>query len=93
MDKLTFTVHPSVIFQLGESLITDAYQALLELVKNCYDADATSVKITIDTEECSKIKGAKYPATGGRIIIEDDGTGMSREDIETGWLRISSRAF
>jgi len=35
-----FDIHASVVFQLGESLITDSVQALVELVKNCYDADA-----------------------------------------------------
>ena len=39
--ELTFQVHPSVIFKLGEDLITDDYQALSELAKNCYDADNT----------------------------------------------------
>ena len=46
--KPHFEVHPSVVYQLGESLITDAIQALIELVKNCYDADATYAKVLID---------------------------------------------
>jgi hypothetical protein len=36
-----FEIEASVVFQLGESLITDSIQALMELVKNSYDADAT----------------------------------------------------
>jgi len=44
-----FEVHPSVVYQLGESLISDAVQALIELVKNCYDADATYAKVIVDT--------------------------------------------
>ena len=32
-------VHPSVMFKLGEDLITDEVQALAELVKNAYDAE------------------------------------------------------
>ena len=86
-----FEVHPSVVFQLGESLVTDAIQALIELVKNSYDADATYAKVVIDTQGVFQVEGAKHPSAGGRIIIEDDGHGMSIEDIEFGWLTISNR--
>jgi len=86
-----FEVHPSVVYQLGESLITDAVQALIELVKNCYDADATYAKVTIDTEGSVEVRSAIYPPSGGRIIVEDDGVGMDLEVIETGWLMISNR--
>ena len=48
-----FEIHASVVFQLGESLITDSVQALVELVKNCYDADATFCKLNISTEPIS----------------------------------------
>lgn len=86
-----FEVHPSVVYQLGESLISDAVQALIELVKNCYDADATYAKVTIDTQGTAQIDGAIYPASGGRIIVEDDGHGMDLTDVEDGWLTISNR--
>jgi hypothetical protein len=46
-----FDIHASVVFQLGESLITDSVQALVELVKNSYDADASYCKLSISTEE------------------------------------------
>lgn len=86
-----FEVHPSVVYQLGESLISDAVQALIELVKNCYDADATYAKVVIDTQGSIEVDGAKYPSAGGRIIVEDDGHGMGLGDIEAGWLTISNR--
>jgi len=86
-----FEVHPSVVYQLGESLISDAVQALIELVKNCYDADATYAKVVIDTQGSVEVDGAKYPSAGGRIIVEDDGHGMGLGDIEAGWLTISNR--
>jgi len=89
--KPHFEVHPSVVYQLGESLITDAVQALIELVKNCYDADATYAKVIIDTEGITEIPGTIYQPLGGRIVVEDDGLGMSIEDIESGWLMISNR--
>lgn len=86
-----FEVHPSVVYQLGESLISDAVQALIELVKNCYDADATYAKVLIDTQGTVEVDGAIYTSDGGRIIVEDDGHGMCLEDIEAGWLTISNR--
>lgn len=86
-----FEVHPSVVYQLGESLISDAVQALIELVKNCYDADATYAKVVIDTQGLIEVDGARYPSNEGRIIVEDDGHGMDLEDIKAGWLTISNR--
>ena len=82
MNALTLGVHPRVIFQLGESLVTDPVQALLELVKNSYDADATFVSIEVDTQvENSGLKG--------RIAVVDNGVGMSEQTIRDGWLTIS----
>jgi len=79
------------VYQLGESLISDAVQALIELVKNSYDADATYAKVVIDTQGVVEVDGAKYPSGNGRIIVEDDGNGMTLEDVEDGWLTISNR--
>jgi signal transduction histidine kinase len=90
-DRPHFDVHPSVVFQLGESLITDAVQALIELVKNCYDADASYAKVTVDTEGKVEIPDAIYRPTRGQIIVEDDGQGMDEETIRSGWFLISSR--
>ncbi len=86
-----FEVHPSVVSQLGESLISDAIQALIELVKNCYDADASYAKVIIDTQGGADIKDAIYSSDKGRIIVEDNGHGMDLEDVDSGWLTISNR--
>jgi signal transduction histidine kinase len=91
-DKPHFEVHPSVVYQLGESLISDAVQAMIELVKNAYDADATYAKVRIDTLGTQNVPNAVYPAKGGRIIVEDDGIGMDENTIRNGWLLISNRA-
>jgi signal transduction histidine kinase len=84
-----FDIHASVVFQLGESLITDSVQALVELVKNSYDADASYCKLTISTEHVLDPESA-FKGSLGSITIEDDGTGMSLEDIRRGWLTISN---
>ncbi len=43
-----------MLVQLGSELVTDAEQAILECVKNSYDADAPWCRIEIDTRECGK---------------------------------------
>lgn len=86
-----FIIHPSVVFQLGESLISDVVQALVELVKNAYDADATYCKVTIQTEK-SPPSDSAFPDSKGYVLIEDDGTGMDADAITHGWLTISNSA-
>ncbi|MDR7093606.1 ATP-binding protein [Hydrogenophaga laconesensis] len=48
-------VSARVLVQLGEELVTDAEQAILECVKNAYDADSPGCKIVIRTEACGSI--------------------------------------
>ncbi|MGA2964055.1 MAG: ATP-binding protein [Candidatus Korobacteraceae bacterium] len=83
-----FEVHASVVFQLGESLISDSAQALMELVKNSYDADANYCKVTISTS--SVPPESHFKRAQGAIVVEDDGTGMTMADIRRGWLTISN---
>ena len=72
-----FTVDARTIIHLGRESIKDHTTALLELVKNSYDADANVVEIEI------------YKKTTLDIIrISDDGDGMTEEDIDEKWLRI-----
>jgi len=91
-ERPHFDVHPSVVLQLGESLISDAVQALIELVKNSYDADASFAKVTIDTAGITPVEGTSEPLSGGLIIVEDDGSGMDKDGILGGWLLISNRS-
>jgi len=103
-DVMHFAVHPSVLFKLGEDLITDDAQALAELIKNSYDADARTVRVNIDTkgwfdrETGSSLdyRGDSRPsastAVRGRISVTDDGTGMTPAAIERGWLTVSYSA-
>src|SRR5947209_13978150 len=86
---LHFEIDSWVVFQLGEQLVTDLVQALVELVKNCYDADATYAKVAIHTNEAPG-EGHHYPDALGYVTIEDNGTGMPLERIRDGWLFISS---
>ena len=84
-----FDINAAVVFRLGEELITDVVQALVELVKNSYDADATWVNVTIDTRAENRW-GRTYSDAAGAILVEDNGHGMDEETIRRGWLTIAN---
>ena len=88
-EPLQFDINAAVVFRLGEELITDVVQALVELVKNSYDADATWVNITINTTERNHWR-RKYANATGAILVEDNGHGMDRRTIQRGWLTIAN---
>src|SRR5688572_10047086 len=78
----TFSVDTHLFRELGELLVGRDSTALIELVKNSYDADATEV--VVYGERLSN--GAH-----GHISVRDDGNGMGRKEFEEGFLRIASR--
>ena len=80
-EDLSFKTTARLIRHLGDRLIRNEGIALLELVKNSYDADATYVKIEMTNIE-DKDKGA--------IIIEDNGSGMDAGILENIWLEPGS---
>jgi signal transduction histidine kinase len=59
---------------LGSELITDDEVAIFELVKNSFDARAKKVYLYFDPE---------------RIVIVDNGYGMTRRDIKKKWLFVA----
>jgi signal transduction histidine kinase len=61
---------------LGDQLIGSSRLAVFELVKNAYDADASTVDLTF-----SDLGGENE-----RIVIRDNGEGMSRDIITDVWL-------
>lgn len=77
-----FIVDTHLFRELGELLVGRDSTALIELIKNAYDADATDVSVYGE--------GLDEPG-GGRIHIVDNGAGMSAEDFEKGFLRVASR--
>ncbi|MCK4764240.1 MAG: sensor histidine kinase [Candidatus Aminicenantes bacterium] len=85
-----FDINASIVFQLGESLISDPVQALVELIKNAYDADSAYAKIEIQTTKANDIKNSRYPGAKGYIRIDDNGHGMNSTEIGAGWLTISN---
>ncbi|MDA1049663.1 MAG: sensor histidine kinase [Planctomycetota bacterium] len=88
--KAHFDIDASIVFQLGEDLITDVIQALVELVKNSYDADGDYAKVTVNTSDQVPLKESYFPNARGYVLIEDNGDGMDESTISQGWLTISN---
>jgi signal transduction histidine kinase len=84
-----FDINPHVIRQLGAELVTDQVTALMELIKNSYDADANYVKVTIDTQGTLLEDELFHKKHKGYIVVDDDGFGMDRKTILKSWLIIS----
>lgn len=76
---LSFKVSSGLKNIIGRDLINDKFIAIFELVKNSYDANANKVNITFEINELGN----------NRIIIEDDGFGMSFDDIINKWLFVA----
>ncbi|AGS25791.1 ATP-binding protein [Rhizobium etli] len=84
-----FEISASVVRQLGDELVSDEVTAIVELVKNAYDADADFAHVEVNTAAHPTLAGTTFPGARGFITIEDDGMGMSEDDINNGWLVIS----
>lgn len=80
-EELHIKPYARLLTMLGDQLIKNELIALIELIKNSYDADASWVKVSfIDFgDDFSANKASK-------IIIEDDGCGMNEMILLTHWL-------
>ena len=80
-EKLQIKPYARLLTMLGDQLIKNELIALIELIKNSYDADASWVKVSfIDFAEDYSLKPSS------KIIIEDDGCGMNAEILRKHWL-------
>jgi DNA mismatch repair ATPase MutL len=75
MPKIRFTVDAALLRELGERLVGQPHVALAELIKNAYDADASSVEVRIESN---------------RIEVSDNGHGMDLSEFKRFWMRIGS---
>lgn len=85
-DSQPFEPYARLMNILGDQLITDRKVAVVEIVKNSYDADAESVKVkffNLDNYGKNYLPVNEQPF----IEIEDDGDGMTLEIIKKVWLR------
>lgn len=79
MAKVNFRTNILLKSIIGKDLITDDNIAVLELVKNSFDAGSNQVKISFENLE----------KPNSKLIISDLGSGMSAFDIENKWLNIA----
>lgn len=78
---LKFKPRARLLLQLGDQLIRSESIALIEVVKNSYDANASKATITM--------KNLTSPDCG-EIIIDDDGDGMNADIIRNVWMQPGS---
>lgn len=78
-NQLSFRVSTGLKNIIGRDLISDKYIAVFELVKNSYDAGASKVNIELITSEDGN----------EQIVISDNGSGMSYDDIIQKWLFVA----
>lgn len=81
LDNGYYKIRPAarLIHTIGSDLIGDSYAALVELVKNSYDADAKSVDVIFTYK---KEKGEPVLS----IVVKDTGHGMSFGTVINKWL-------
>lgn len=76
LENLVFKPRASLLLQLGDKLIKNENIAIIELIKNAYDADASVVNVTL----------SDINSPMGKIIIEDNGIGMTADIVKNVWL-------
>lgn len=86
-ESLTVRPYARLLTMLGEQLIKNDRIALVELIKNSYDADASHVKVDLLGFTESLASGP-----GSSIAIIDDGFGMSADTVRDHWLNPATPA-
>jgi signal transduction histidine kinase len=79
-SQVRFSVDAGIINRLGKELVGKHETAVSELVKNAFDADATEVNLVFENAWNA----------GGTLTIEDNGTGMTKDQLINGFMRLSS---
>ena len=77
MEKITYQISSRAAILLGRESVSKVDGAIIELVKNTYDADATVCILSFDIAHNS-------------IYIIDNGTGMTRDIIQNCWMLIGT---
>jgi signal transduction histidine kinase len=82
MSRVQFKISSALKTIIGKELITDDFIAMFELVKNSFDAHARRVDIRFDS----------LGSDDAKIVIQDNGDGMDRDDIIGKWLFVAYSA-
>ena len=75
---MAFSIEGRVLRELGERLVKHPEVAVVELIKNAYDADATTCTIRYERQNA--------------IVVQDNGHGMTLDRFSQGWMRIGTSA-
>lgn len=75
---LRFSVEGRILRELGERLVKQPEVALVELIKNAYDADSQTCDLFYQPPD--------------HITVVDDGHGMTYDEFKNGWMRIGTSA-
>ena len=77
MEKITYQISSRAAILLGRESVSKVDGAIIELIKNTYDADASFCILSFDVEHDA-------------IYIIDNGTGMTRDTIQNCWMLIGT---
>lgn len=79
-----------LIKTIGEELISNDIVAIIELVKNSYDANASVISINFHGRVIEVTEGKKTKKVliknGSSIVISDDGIGMNLDSVKSAWM-------
>ena|SRR5271155_165520 len=78
-EELSFETDAAIITRLGRELVAKQETALIELVKNGFDADATKVDVVFEGS-----------GEGAALEVRDNGSGMTRRELVQGFMRLAS---
>ena len=89
--KYTMTISRLTVDKLGVKLYDRVSAVIAEIVANSYDADATNVKIRAPMGEWLATKGKGNVTDHGHAIeVEDDGAGMTVEEVNKFYLKVGT---
>ena len=80
-EALSLRPYARLLTMLGDQLIKNERIALVELIKNAYDADAEQVEVRFEDFDEDMTNNP-----GSRIVVRDDGAGMTMDTVQTQWM-------
>lgn len=97
IEQLSFSTNAKLEKLIGRELITNNIIAVFELIKNSYDAFARSATIRFqnfnvnqDEFRVYRKKDVIVSNRNSKIIISDDGKGMSFWEVKNNWMEIGT---
>lgn len=85
-EKVKLRPRARILRTFGDELISSASVAVIELVKNAYDADATRVCVRFEGTATGDPKSPHLEGASARLTVVDDGIGMTPDIIKDVWM-------